>query len=112
MYFYNEYHQFNFHVMLEKYPIAQQNAEYRVACYIVAHPEIYEKATRKSWENIFDEWMDTEDFSRGIQLLIDLGLHLYGGGFHRFDLLYGIETWDIGNYSVFKQACEIRKSFA
>ncbi|MNI83289.1 hypothetical protein D3C87_1057390 [compost metagenome] len=112
MYFYDSAHETNFDRMIERYPAAKVDREYRVACYIIAHPEIFLKATRQQWENIFDDWTEQEDFSSGIRLLVDLGLHLYGGGSHSFNLLDGIGTWDTGNYSVFKQACEIRKGWA
>lgn len=112
MYFYNEQHQVNFETMLTRFPVGKSDPEYRVGCYIVAHPEIFLKATRKPWGNIFDDWMVEEDFSSGIRLLVDLGLHLFGGGSHNFNLLDGVTTWDTGNYSVFHQACEIRKGWA
>jgi len=112
LYFYNSSHEVNFTRMLEMYPAAKNDTEYRAACYIIAHPEIFPKATRHEWEHIFDDWMEQEDFSSGIRLLVDLGLHLFGGGRHPFNLLDGISTWDTANYSVFKQACEIRKGWA
>lgn len=111
MYFYNETHEQNFENMLERFPEGKANREYRVACYIIAHPEIFPKATKQEWEFPFDDWTEQEDFSTGIRLLIDLGWHLYGGGHHEFNLMDGIGTWDTGNYSVFQQACEIRKGW-
>jgi hypothetical protein len=95
--------------MLERYPAGKNDPEYRVACYIVAHPEIFQKATKQMWENPFDDWMDEEDFSSGYRLLIQLGLHLYNGGRDPYPLLDGLATWDVRNYEVFKQACEIRR---
>ncbi len=112
MYFYDSTHEANFTKMLKAWPQGNKDPEYRVACYVVAHPEIFNKATRKEWEFIFDNWMEQEDFSSGIKLLVDMGLHLYGGGQHSFNVLDGIATWDTGNYQVFTQACEIRKGWA
>lgn len=112
MYFYSDQHEANFETMISRFPFGKSDSEYRVGCYIVAHPEIFPKATKKSWENIFDDWMEEEDFSSGIRLLVDLGLHLFGGGSHPFNLLDAITTWDTGNYSVFVQACEIRNGWA
>lgn len=112
MYFYDSEHEANFEKMLERFPAGRKNPEYRAACYIIAHPEIYPKATKKKWEFPFQEWRDTEDFSRGITLLIDAGFHLFNGGNHPFNLMDGIATWDTGNFSVFMQACEIRKGWA
>lgn len=112
MYFYDDQHEGNFEKMLDRFPKGKKDPEYRTACYIIAHPEIYPKATRQNWEYPFDDWMETEDFSSGFRLLIDLGLHLYGGGRHPFNLQDGISTWDTANYSVFMQACEIRKGWA
>lgn len=111
MYFYNDQHEQNFEAMLERFKEGKSDPEYRVGCYIVAHPEIFYKATQQEWEFLFDDWMK-QDFSQGIQYLIDLGLHLYGGGSHPFNLTLSIGTWDTGNYEVFKQACEIRKGWA
>lgn len=112
MYFYNAEHEANFTWMLERFPQGKDNREYRTACYIIAHPEIFPKATRKEWGFVFDDWMEQEDFSSGIRQLVNLGLHLYGGGRHPFNLMDGISTWDTGNYQVFLQACEIRKGWA
>jgi hypothetical protein len=113
LYFYDNAHERNFENMLELFPQGKNDPEYRVACYIIAHPEIYPKANRKKWEFAFDEWTtEQEDFSSGIRLLIDLGLHLYGGGRHPFNLMDGIGTWDTGNFQVFLQACEVRKGWA
>ncbi|BFH18308.1 hypothetical protein J6TS7_32380 [Paenibacillus dendritiformis] len=112
MYFYDALHEANFSKMLEKFPQGKKDREYRVACYIIAHPEIFPKATRKDWDTPFDDWMEEEDLSSGFRLLVDLGLHLFGGGSHSFNLMDGISTWDTGNYSVFVQACEIRKGWA
>ena len=112
MYFYNDNHQFNFESLLTRFPLGKSDPEYRAGCYIVSHPEIFHKATRRASDDLFDDWMTQEDFSSGIRLLVDLGLHLFGGGRHPFNLLDGISTWDTGNYSVFKQACETRKGWA
>lgn len=109
MYFLDANHEANFHAVLSRWPQGAKDPEYRVACYILAHPEIYAKATRRKWEYPFDDWMEQEDFSHGVRLLIDLGFHLYGGGRHSFNLMDGLSTWDVGNYQVFVQACEIRK---
>lgn len=112
MYFYDDRHEANFVKMVERFPLGKDDPEYKVACYIIAHPEIFHKATRQNWVNPFDDWMDEEDFSSGIRYLVNLGLHLYGGGRHEFNLMDGLATWDTGNYQVFKQACEIRKGWA
>lgn len=110
MYFYDESHEINFQEMLNRFPSAVKDKEYRVGCYIAAHPEIFFFShAQKEWDYIFDEWTDTEDFSHGIKLLIDLGIHLYGGGRHPFNLLDGLSVWDSRNIQVFKQAVEIRK---
>lgn len=112
MYFYDEQHEENFKKMLQRYPAGEKDREYRVACYIIAHPEIFPKATKQNWEFPFEKWRETEDFSHGIKLLVNLGFHLFNGGDGPFDLIDGIVTWDTGNFSVFQQACEIRKGWA
>lgn len=112
MNFYNDAHEANFADMLQRFPIAKTDPEYRVGCYIVAVPEIYAKATRQQWGDLFDEWTTTEDFSSGFRVLLDLGIHLFGGGSHPVNLSDGIAAWDTGNFEVFRQACEIRKGWA
>lgn len=116
MYFYSDEHEKNFAVMLKRYPVGNKDPEYRAACYVIAHPEIFHKATKRKWEWPFgdgeESWVDQEDFSHGIRLLIDSARHLYGGGSHPFSLLDGVSTWDTGNFYVFLQACEIRKGWA
>lgn len=112
MYFYDDKHEANFAKMVERFPLSKNDNEYKVACYVFAHSEIFEKATRKNWNDIFDDWMEQEDFSTSIRLLIDLALHLFGGGSHAFKLADGIAAWDTANFQVFQTACEIRKGWS
>ncbi|WDI05024.1 hypothetical protein PUW25_26000 (plasmid) [Paenibacillus urinalis] len=109
MYFYSESHETNYKEMLKRYPTALKDAEYKLGCYIVAHPEIYLAASEQDWPDIFDDWTE-KSFSRGGRLLIDLGMHLFGGGHTELNLTDAINTWDDKNYKVFLQAVDIRRN--
>ncbi|GAK43482.1 hypothetical protein TCA2_5980 [Paenibacillus sp. TCA20] len=108
MYFYSDSHSANYVQMIKKYPTVLKDKEYQVGCYIVAHPEIYLAASQQDWEDIFDDWID-QSFSRGGRLLIDLGMHLYGGGHAEFNLADALNTLDEKNFKVLLQAIDIRR---
>lgn len=46
MYFYDDKHEANFAKMVERFPLSKNDNEYKVVCYVIAHSEIFEKATR------------------------------------------------------------------
>lgn len=118
MYFCNEVHRENYLKLLEIYPKAWNDVEYRGAIYIIAHPEIFEAATTKKWRFPFGHvengqmvsWVDNENFSIGITYLVELGQHLYNCiGHFTFSLTDAILVWDEETYRVFLQALDIRK---
>jgi hypothetical protein len=115
VYFINEAHKDNFLDLLNKFPVAQKDKQYRQACYIVAVPEIYRKAKDFINESPVDwsfDYLDDKlniDFSNAYQELIKCAVHLWNGhpGFSLYD---GLATWDSENFQVFWTAIEIVKS--
>lgn len=109
MVFYNDEHKDNFHAMLGRWPQGEYDRQYRVACYIMAVPDIYSKATKQRWSLPFDAWCEQEEFSHGSRLLIDLGFYLFNGGQHAFNLNDRLSLRKTGLSPVFQQACQIRE---
>lgn len=91
----------------EIYSEANRSRDYLVACYVIAHPEIYHKATKKASSYPFDEWVNNQDFSSGFQKLVALGFHIYNGGQYPFNLSDGLATWDDELFKVFLQTCKL-----
>ena|GEM_PF-6422115 len=48
MFFYDEVQEKNFLGLVEEYPKATTNFQYRIACYIMSHPEIYYKVNDRT----------------------------------------------------------------
>jgi hypothetical protein len=125
LYFYDEKHEENFMRLVERFPQAESNFQYRVACYITSHPEIYFKVEDKNlplaWA--FDMAMDRfeVDFTNGFHQLIKLGMNLWNGwngwskadgdpgDYKPFDFDYALGTLDERNYQVLLQAVKIRR---
>lgn len=85
-------------------------------CYIISYPGLFDIHQGKPGDHPFTWYTDHEDdLQVPLQYkdLIDLGLHLYGGGYHEFNLLRSLSHWsfspDIVN--VFFQALAVRKGW-
>jgi hypothetical protein len=128
LYFYDKKHEENYNSLLSQFPQAESNFQYRVACYITAHPEIYFKVKRKrmpmAWA--FDMAMDEfkVDFTNGYHQLIKAGMNLWNGwngwskkagdpgDYKAFDIDYALGILDESNYQVLMQAIKIRRDDA
>lgn len=130
MYFVNETHKMNFERMAEVFPRARKNSEYRAACYIAAHPEIFKCFVPDRQEHgpfswYFDYLDNMEDFiarrDRGettsgdpapltgqTHELVELALNLWNG--RECDLSSGLSIWDRDMYRVALQAIDLRRS--
>lgn len=118
MYFVNEQHEANYNQLVARYR-AERDVEYRVACYIVAVPEIWSKHGGNTGERPFD-WTfapgDDDDnvqrsegygwLSGGYRRLVDLGMNLYNSS--EFDLCSGLGNWGDECFRIFHQAVHIR----
>lgn len=105
IYFVSQEHRENLFIMFERFPRGKESRDFLVACYIIAHPEIFRKATGKEWDYPFDDWVEKQDFSSGFRRLIDAGFHIYSGGTWSFNLSDGLASWDESLLKVFLQAC-------
>lgn len=127
IWFVSDQHLENFKKLVAKFN-AQQNPEYAAACYVCAHPEIFNKInwTKSdgpiSW--YWGEWIGKDDddpngywseseivgyLSSSYRGLVRAAVELYTGRKHYFDLM----TW-LGNagdevYKLFVQMLEIRR---
>ncbi|MFX3635423.1 MAG: DUF2538 family protein [Candidatus Pristimantibacillus sp.] len=125
----NKAHEANYILLVEKFPAALNNAEYRSTCYIAAFPEIFKCFDLKAqihgpFDWYFDYLDDPEDFARRAELgetsgrtgpltgqtreLLLLGLNLWNG--NPFDLASGLSRWGEEVYLLALQAIDLRRS--
>lgn len=125
LYFYDEVHEKNFMNIVGEHPQAKSNFQYRIACYITSHPEIYSKVKSKqmpmAWAFDMAIGSFNVDFSNAYHQLIKLGMNLWNGwngwsketgdpgDYEPFDLDYALSTLDDRNYKVMMQAIIIRR---
>lgn len=117
MYFVNNEHEQNYKKMLLLFPEARKpDREYQVACYVISYPGLYDIHKGNPGDHPFTWYTDNEDelqIPLEYKSLIDLGLHLFGGGYHNFNLIRALSHWtyapDIVN--VFFQALAVRKGW-
>lgn len=128
MFFVNYQHRINFNSLIIKFPQAIKESDYRSACYIAAHPEIFKcfelgKQKESPFDWYFDYLNDPEDFvkrrdqgkttgdtaplSGGTRPLLDLALNLWNG--RSFDLSYCLSMWDEELYRVALQSIELKR---
>lgn len=129
MYFVNQAHKKNLEKLAEVFPAVRKNSEYRAACYIAAHPEIFkcfsiDKQQHGPFDWYFDYLDNPEDFIKRrdrnetsgdtapltgqTRELVELALNLWNG--HQFDLSYGLSMWDGDLYRLALQAIDLRRS--
>ncbi|WP_179088438.1 DUF2538 family protein [Paenibacillus odorifer] len=124
MHFTNKSHEDNFQELLTRYPVALHDSQYQAACYIVAHPVIYDHRNRYSVASghgpyawYFDEngnqAKDVGRLSSGYLHLVKLGLELYNNHYHDdaaddFNLYLALGTWGDELFNVFMEACRIK----
>lgn len=125
MYFTDNQHKLNYKETQLRWPNAQRNHEYSVACYILAIPMIFEKVVDDIglWESPVDwiyEWEskygpekldDAEkphfDLSSSMVQLGRLSLNLWNG-YEHFNLMQCLATIDEAHYEVVRTAIDIR----
>lgn len=129
MFFVNNQHKRNFEAITVKFPGVIKNSEYRAACYIAAHPEIFKcfelnKQNHGPFDWYFDYLHDPDDFiarrDRGktsgdtapltgsTRLLVELAINLWGGSIP-VNLADGLVLWDSDLYRVAMQAIDLRR---
>ncbi|MDK8188681.1 hypothetical protein QP794_01120 [Paenibacillus sp. UMB7766-LJ446] len=116
MYFVNETHEQNYNYLLNQYPFARTDSEYKSGFYIVAHPDIFSYCNgnpvshgRGPYDWFFEQ-RSGPDLSGGFVHLVKAGLNLYNN-FQGFSLYLALATWGHELYNVFVQACKIRRSY-
>lgn len=115
MFFINEEHERNFSEMLSLFPVGEKDYQYKVGCYVTAHPDLYAKvrthASNESpvyWAFMIEENTIDVDLTSGERHLVNLMLHLWNGT-EGFNLNYALGVWDNDNYEVFLQAIRIAR---
>jgi hypothetical protein len=123
MYFTNHEHKLNYKKLILQFR-AQSDPEYKVACYIVALPEIYHHINGNtgpfpfSWtappeeEDTSNEWVFTETFSSlptSYKTMILVAMNLYNPELNSFNLCTALTIWNSELYNVFLQAVDIRR---
>lgn len=119
----NEQHKENFDKIAVKFPLALTNGQYRAACYIAAHPEIFkcfklDKQINGPFDWVFarlepDAGLDsstgtTAPLTGNTWALVHLALNLWNG--REFDLESGLTLWDRDLYTVALRAMDLRRS--
>lgn len=110
MYFTDDQHEANFIKLVHHYH-ANNDPEYKSACYILAVPEIWSKHGGKTGENPFD-WTKKSDhrvaaLSSAYALLVKLGRNLFNSR-NQFNLCDALGTWGDTCFKIYRQAVEIR----
>ncbi|WP_088832610.1 DUF2538 family protein [Paenibacillus tyrfis] len=110
IFFVNSDHKNNFRKLLVRFS-ATRDREYAVACYVLAHPEIFRKI---NWSRIvqpfdFLKWRghNAVDLSNGFRLLVDAARNLFNYN-NKFNLMDALSTWDQKSIAVFHSAMDIR----
>lgn len=113
MFFIDKEHELNYKEMLIRFPLARNDYQYKMGCYITSHPELYRKAkayiddeSPVFWAYEAIEGEIKIDLTSGEKLLIDLMLNLWNGT-EGFDLSRAINVWDQKNFEVFMQSIKI-----
>jgi hypothetical protein len=128
MFFVDSQHKLNFDSLIAKFPQAIKENDYKSACYIAAHPEIFKcfnlgRQIDCPFDWYFDYLEDSEDFIKrrdqgrttgdtapltgATRSLIDLALNLWNG--YSFDLGYGLSVWDKQLYKTALQAIDLKR---
>lgn len=118
MYFVDDEHKENFERFVKKYH-CETDPEYKVACYIVAVPEIYRKFGGNAGRSTPFDWVidgREEDkrseaygvLSSGYKKLVDLGMNLYNCSYDEFNLMDALGTWGDTIFNIYQQAVQIR----
>ncbi|WP_027086849.1 DUF2538 family protein [Cohnella panacarvi] len=119
MYFVNREHEVNFNELLSRYPIGRTDSQYRAGFYVVAHPIVYDCCNMdpaSDGHGPFD-WYFAENgelsevfagLSYGFQCIVKAGLNMYNNQ-PDFSLYLALGNWDDELFSVFVEACEIRR---
>lgn len=115
MFFINEEHEKNFSEMLFLFPLGEQNYQYRIGCYVTAHPDLFTKVRKYIegespvyWAYMLEENTIEVDLTSGERLLVDMMLNLWNGT-EGFDLNRALGIWDEDNYEMFLQAIRIAR---
>lgn len=131
-YFVDEQHKYNFQIVTEKWPQAQQSEEYRSACYIMATPIIFSKVSGKidefedpvSWMWKYLDWKEEEpqdkdheawyrrkpyDLSGSMLQLGKLALNNWNS-YQEFNLMDCLSSLDDTHLQVALQAIKIRSN--
>ncbi|ANB66152.1 hypothetical protein GFC29_3833 (plasmid) [Anoxybacillus sp. B7M1] len=114
MYFVDDEHRKFFELLLKQFPVAQHDKQYRVACYIVAHPEIYRRVSQLIEDSPMEWYFDWKageieiDFSSGFRKLLEAAAHLWNGD-DAFSLYDALHTWDKTCFNMFVQAIIIAR---
>lgn len=123
MFFVDEEHQANFERLVAQFR-AQDDKEYKVACYVIGLPEVYGKIGGKTGEFPFSWVYKSEDeaddeettkyseafgvLSSSYRAIVKMAMSLYNSG-NSFELMDGIGVWGDELTKVFYQAMEIRR---
>lgn len=127
IWFPSDTHYNNFIKLIKKFKAAR-NPEYAAACYILAHPEIF---NRVDWEKCIDpftwywgKWIGQDEndpngyfeesqvvskLSSSYRSLVRAAVELFCGNKVRFDLMAFISNADDDVYRIFIQSLEIRR---
>ena len=110
MYFTDEKHDEDFHLLFQGLGKTQDN-EYLAAFYVLtADEELRRKGAQFvgrdgiDWRSIF-----CQDWSSGYRLLLELTQSLFQSSGH-IDLAYGLRTWDEERFKLAMQAIYIRRN--
>lgn len=124
IWFSSKQHEGNFNQLLDKFN-CHGNPEYASACYVVAHPEFFNRINwNKSdgpigwywgeWSNEGDGyWTESEivdDLSSSYRGLIRSTVELFTGKKHYFDLMGWLGNAGDEVYKMFVQSLEIRRN--
>lgn len=119
MFFVSNEHEQNYKKMVLLFPEARKtppNTEYQVACYVISYPGLFDIHQGKPGDHPFTWYLGNKNelqIPLPYKALIELGIHLYGGGIHDFNLLRSLSYWshDTDLVNVFFQALAIRQGW-
>lgn len=114
MFFIDKKHELNFKELLLRFPAGKKDYQYRIGCYITAHPQLYEKVAKHLeetpvyWAYSIREGEIEVDLTSGEKILVDLMLNLWNGT-PGFDLNHAIGVWDEENFEMFLETLRIAR---
>jgi len=122
-------HQENFNELMKKFGARANASDYKAACYIVAHPEVYDHVEvlisdsspvsfywkrDKNGEAVFDEKSNLPieaqvmaELSSGYAHLVRAGVMLFTDRLWHFDVNKALGTWGDDLYKTYIQGMEI-----